>query len=220
MDGTARGPRQQRASPTQVAAACLGAGLVVDALRLRSRLAARDREVAALRRELAAQLRRSADLADMLRAEARTDALTGLPNRRHWNEQLLHELDRARRAGTTVAVAVVDLDRFKLVNDTRGHAAGDALLREVAGRFVRAVRTVDLVSRVGGEEFAVALPDVALPDAVAIVERLRTSITGDVTCSAGLAVWDGEESAEALQTRADDALYRAKTAGRDRLVVA
>ena len=205
--------------------AVLAAGLLADELRLRARLADRDREVAALRRELAALLRRSADLADQLRAEARTDPLTGLPNRRHWNEHLLHELDRARRTGTSgtggsVAVAVVDLDRFKLVNDTRGHAAGDALLREVADRFVRAVRAVDIVARVGGEEFAVALPDVALPDAVAIVERLRTSLSGGVSCSAGLAVWDGQESAEALERRADVALYRAKAGGRDRLVVA
>ena len=220
MDSTTRRSRRWHDGAGRVLAAVLAAGLLADDLRLRARLAHRDREVAALRRDLAALLRRSDDLADRLRAEARTDALTGLANRRHWNEQLLHELDRARRAGTTVAIAVVDLDRFKLVNDTRGHAAGDALLRDVADRFVSAVRTVDVVARVGGEEFAVALPDVAVADAVTIVERLRTSLSRGVTCSAGLAVWDGQESAETLQRRADAALYRAKAAGRDRLVVA
>ena len=223
MDGiTGQGEgrrRPWRAPPVRGLVALLAGALVVDVLRLRARLAERDHEVTALRREHAALRRRGADLADRLRAEARTDALTGLANRRHWNEQLLHELDRARRAGTTAAVAVVDLDRFKQVNDTRGHAAGDALLRDVAGRFLRAVRTVDVVARVGGEEFAVALPDVALPHAIAIVERLRTSLVEGVTCSAGLALWNGEESAEALQRRADAALYRAKEAGRDRLVV-
>ena len=216
-----------------LAGVVVGGVVLLAGLRLRARLAERDRELSALRRAQAALrhehaalrhehdalLQRSAALTELLRAEARTDALTGLANRRHWNEQLLHELSRAGRAQSSVAVAVVDLDRFKLVNDTLGHAAGDELLRDVAARFLRAVRTVDLVARVGGEEFAVALPDVSRSDAVTIVERLRTSLAEGVTCSAGLALWDGQESAEALQRRADAALYRAKEAGRDRLVV-
>lgn len=224
-DTTGRG-RALRTAATRAARAWgplaggLLAALVFDGARLRLRLADRDREVATLRKELAGLLRQSAELADRLRVEARTDPLTGLANRRQWNEQLVHELDRARRTDARVAIAVVDLDRFKLVNDTRGHAAGDAVLRDVGARFAGAVRTVDVVARVGGEEFAVALPDVALQDAVTIVERLRTSLTDDVTCSAGLAVWDGEESAETLQRRADMALYQAKAAGRNRLVVA
>jgi diguanylate cyclase (GGDEF)-like protein len=82
------------------------------------------------------------------------------------------------------------------------------------------VAVVDLVARVGGEEFAIALPDVTQDEAVVIVERLRTSLVGGTTGSAGLAVWDGVESAEQLQSRADRALYRAKAQGRDRLVVA
>ena len=173
----------------------------------------------ALEDELAALRHEGDALAAELRAEARTDPLTRLANVRQWQEQLALELERARRAGTTVALALVDLDRFKQVNDSRGHAAGDALLREVAAGFAQAVRSVDLVARVGGEEFAVALPDASTDDAVAIVERLRTSLAGAETCSAGLAVWDGVESAEALQDRADSALYRAKAQGRDRLVV-
>ena len=219
MDEATRRERPGSAGRVRGLVVLGGAALVLEVVRLRLCLGARDREIAALRQDLAGLLRRSASLADRLRAEARTDALTGLANHRHWNEQLLHELDRARRTGTRVAVAVVDLDRFKLVNDTRGHAAGDALLRDVADRFQRAVRTVDIVARVGGEEFAVALPDVSSADAQVIVERLRTSLAPGVTCSAGLALWDGQESAESLQRRADGALYRAKAGGRDRLVV-
>ena len=179
-----------------------------------------ERDVQRLQADLVAVKRRSALLTADLRAEARTDPLTGVANLRQWSERLGRELERARRGGTTVAVALVDLDRFKLVNDTQGHSAGDALLREVAAGFAQAVRTVDLVARIGGEEFAVALPDASPEDAVAIVERLRTSLAAGVTCSAGLAIWDGEETPHELQDRADAALYRAKAEGRDRLVVA
>ena len=188
--------------------------------RSRRRIARGEGQLRALRDELAAERAGGRDLVARLREEARTDPLTGLANLRQWREQLERELDRARRSHTRVAVAVVDLDRFKAVNDRLGHAAGDALLREVAERFLAAVRTVDLVARVGGEEFAVALPDVSQEEAVLIVERLRTSLVGGTTGSAGLAVWDGVESAEQLQSRADRALYRAKAQGRDRLVVA
>lgn len=196
------------------------AALLLDDARTHRRLARRDSELRAIRQELAALRRHGEDLADQLRTEARTDPLTGLGNLRQWRERLVHELDRGRRTGTGVAVAVVDLDRFKAVNDTLGHAAGDELLRDVAARFGQSVRNVDLVARVGGEEFSVALPDVTLADAVRIVERLRTSVAPTVTCSAGLAMWDGQESSELLQYRADAALYRAKAGGRDRLVVA
>jgi diguanylate cyclase (GGDEF)-like protein len=204
-------------------AAATGAALAVSLVCLaRARRGAAQSEgvLRTLRDELEAERAGSRDLVTRLRAEARTDPLTGLANLRQWREQLERELERARRSGTTVAVAVVDLDRFKAVNDGFGHATGDALLRDVAARFAASVRTVDLVARIGGEEFAVALPDVSEDDAVVIVERLRTSLAAGHTGSAGLAVWDGTESAEQLQSRADRALYRAKEQGRDRLVVA
>ncbi|MDP9435601.1 MAG: GGDEF domain-containing protein, partial [Actinomycetota bacterium] len=184
------------------------------------RLRGRDRRLRELRAELAAVRRESDLLAQELRAEARTDPLTGLGNRRRWEERLALELERAGRHGTTVAVALVDLDRFKQVNDSHGHAAGDALLKDVAGAFAESVRAVDLVARVGGEEFGLALPDVGLPDALHIVERVRRSAAVGVTASAGVALWDGAETADALVERADRALYAAKAAGRDRLVVA
>ncbi len=179
-----------------------------------------DTEVARLREELAQVRAHSEELAERLRAEARTDPLTGLGNRRHWDEQLEQELERARRAGSGLAVALVDLDRFKKVNDTQGHVAGDELLRRVAEGFAGAVRSIDLVTRIGGEEFAVALPTDSLDVAVAIVERLRTSVPPGVTCSAGLALWHGYEDGATLLQRADVALYDAKSAGRDRLTVA
>jgi diguanylate cyclase (GGDEF)-like protein len=208
-------------------AAAAAALLLVDDAVLRRRLAARQAElralrseVAALRSELTAVRRQSDELAVSLRAEARTDPLTGLGNRRRWQEQLVHELDRSQRTGTRTAVAVVDLDRFKAVNDTQGHAAGDEVLREVASHLSRVVRKVDMVARVGGEEFALLLPDVQLPDAVQIIERVRMGMPAGMTCSVGLSVWNGEETGDALWHRADAAMYRAKAAGRDRLVVA
>ena len=179
-----------------------------------------DAELARLRAELAQVRAHTEELAERLRTEARTDPLTGLGNRRHWDEQLDLELERARRAGSGLAVALVDLDRFKEVNDTQGHSAGDALLRRVAEGFAGAVRSIDLVTRIGGEEFAVALPTDTLDVAVAIVERLRTSVPPEVTCSAGLTLWHGYEDGATLLQRADVALYDAKAAGRDRLTVA
>lgn len=204
---------------TGAVAGLLLAGSSLAWTRARRRLAHSEDELQRVQAELVAVKRRSALLTADLRAEARTDPLTGVANLRQWSERLGRELERARRSGTSVVVALVDLDRFKQVNDTQGHAAGDALLRDVAAGFVQAVRTVDLVARIGGEEFAVALPDVSAEDAVTIVERLRTSLSAG-TCSAGLAIWDGEESPHELQDRADSALYRAKVEGRDRLVVA
>ena len=181
---------------------------------------AREAEVSRLRAELEELRERSEELAQRLRAEARTDPLTGLGNRRHWDEQLEIELERARRAGSGLAVALVDVDRFKTINDTLGHPAGDRVLREVAEAFAGAVRSIDLVTRIGGEEFAVALPTSSLDTAVAIIERLRTSVPPGITCSAGLALWHGYEDAATLVRRADTALYDAKSAGRDRLTVA
>lgn len=185
-----------------------------------SRRAARfRRQVRALEQALAEQRAEAGVLTERLHLEARTDSLTGLGNRRRWQEQLGHELDRARRTGSGLAVAVVDLDRFKDVNDRLGHAAGDELLAQVAAAFARAVRSVDVLARLGGEEFGIALPDVALEDAVQIVERVRTGVPGGMTCSVGLTMWDGRESSSRVQARADSAMYRAKAAGRDQLVV-
>jgi diguanylate cyclase (GGDEF)-like protein/PAS domain S-box-containing protein len=151
-------------------------------------------------------------------ALAVTDALTGLPNRRVLDEQLPREFASARRAGSSLCLGIIDLDRFKAFNDANGHLAGDDLLRECAIAWDSHLRAEDTVVRFGGEEFLVLLPGASSDEASEILERLRAATPGGQTCSAGLACWDLSESAEDLIGRADAALYRAKEQGRDRLV--
>ena len=153
-------------------------------------------------------------------AMARTDDLTGLPNRRAWNEELLREMARAKRHGFGLSVAMIDLDNFKAFNDEHGHPAGDQLLRDAAADWRLALRVSDFVARVGGEEFAVMLPGCPPVDASIIIERLRSATPQEQTCSAGVADWDGVEEPDALMARADTALYEAKRGGRDRTAVA
>ncbi|MBA3865063.1 MAG: sensor domain-containing diguanylate cyclase [Solirubrobacterales bacterium] len=149
---------------------------------------------------------------------AHSDALTGLPNRRSLDEQLPREIARARRSASSLCVAIVDVDHFKAYNDEHGHLAGDTALRECAAAWDTALRAGDSISRFGGEEFLAVLPDCGVEEATEIVERLREVTPPGLTCSAGLARWSGEETAETLVRRADAALYVAKAAGRDRLV--
>ena len=151
---------------------------------------------------------------------ALTDQLTGLPNRRAWEEALQRELSRAERAGNPVCVAVIDLDEFKRFNDEHGHQAGDALLAEAAGAWQRQLRASDLLARYGGEEFAAVIPAWPLATAVAIVERLRLATPAGLTASAGVASWNRAETAAELFGRADAALYQAKQSGRNRTVAA
>jgi diguanylate cyclase (GGDEF)-like protein/PAS domain S-box-containing protein len=151
---------------------------------------------------------------------ARSDALTGLPNRRALDEQLPREMARAVRADSDLCLAIVDLDRFKAFNDSRGHLAGDELLRECAIAWDTTLRGSDLLVRFGGEEFLVVIPDTPPGQAEEIVERLRAATPGEQTCSAGIAVWDRLESIDELVARADAALYVAKAGGRDCLVQA
>ena len=153
-------------------------------------------------------------------ARARTDPLTGLANRRAWDEELRRELARAGRQGWPVCVAMLDLDHFKAFNDDQGHLAGDELLKESAAIWSAVLREGDFIARYGGEEFSVLLPNCSTGDAVQVVERLRVATPMDRTCSAGVALWDDAESASELLRRADGALYSAKRAGRDRLLTA
>jgi diguanylate cyclase (GGDEF)-like protein len=159
-----------------------------------------------------------AQLLSRLEAVARTDDLTGLRNRRAWEEELPRELARAERDGGPLSVAMLDLDHFKRFNDRRGHQAGDRLLKQAASAWSGRLRVIDVLARYGGEEFALALPGCALDDALALVEGLRSATPGGQTCSAGVASWDGSEGPEELLGRADRALYSAKHAGRDRTV--
>jgi diguanylate cyclase (GGDEF)-like protein len=158
-------------------------------------------------------------LVSRLEGLARTDPLTGAPNRRVWEEELPRELERARRMGTGVCVAMIDLDNFKSYNDSFGHQAGDLVLKEAASAWRAEVRSTDLLARYGGEEFVLLLPACALEDAIRIVERLRV-VTPLVTCSVGLACWDFQEAGDELVERADQALYAAKAEGRNRHVLA
>jgi diguanylate cyclase (GGDEF)-like protein len=151
---------------------------------------------------------------------ARKDPLTGLANHRHFNEVLETELEVAGAEGTSVALGVLDLDHFKQINDVHGHPFGDEVLRRAADALRCRVRSRDVVARLGGEEFGVILPGCRPDEAAAIVDRLRALTPGGETSSAGIAGWDGAESADALVARADRALYRAKRGGRDRAVVA
>jgi diguanylate cyclase (GGDEF)-like protein/PAS domain S-box-containing protein len=164
---------------------------------------------------LAAEASFAIDRADMVRRlelQARTDELTGLPNRRTVTAELGRRLD----AGGALAVAMLDLDRFKEFNDRYGHQGGDRLLEAAAVAWSAQLGDDDMVGRYGGEEFLAILPGCDQPEAVALADRLRAVLPLGVTCSAGVAAWDGEESPERLVARADAALYAAKSNGRDR----
>jgi diguanylate cyclase (GGDEF)-like protein len=157
------------------------------------------------------------ELLGRLEVAARTDDLTGLLNRRAWDEELGRELSRADRTGAALCVAILDLDRFKEYNDSHGHQAGDRFLKQLSGAWSQNLRTGDILARYGGEEFALALPGTNLEHSQEMLDRVRETLPEDQTCSAGVCQWDGEESAEQLTARADTLLYAAKAAGRDRV---
>ena len=158
-------------------------------------------------------------LVEQVRSMARADMLTGLANRRAWEESLPREVSRAARAARPLSVAVIDLDHFKEVNDAGGHQAGDQKLRAVAAAWSSQVRDADLLARYGGDEFALVMPDCDTEQAQVIVGRLRETTPPDTTFSAGIATWNGQESITDLVRRADEALYAAKDGGRARTVV-
>ena len=160
------------------------------------------------------------ELLAQVEALARTDALTGLPNRRAWDEEVEREIARARRQGHPLTLAMVDLDYFKRFNDAHGHAAGDDMLAEVATSWRRVLRTNDVIARYGGEEFAVLLPGCQHDEAIRLLDRLREATPRDETCSVGVATLRPDDTAADLGRRADAALYEAKRTGRDRLAVA
>jgi diguanylate cyclase (GGDEF)-like protein len=189
--------------------------------------------------ELLARVRaalRTKTAQDALRVEATTDALTGLLNRSHLEHAGGELVALAQRAERPISCLMIDLDHFKAVNDTYGHAAGDAVLAEAAARFSRAVRRSDLLVRYGGEEFLVLLPDTDATGAVTMARRLRDSlevapivysepghdpVAIAVRASVGVASWrQAEADVAALVALADKALYRAKALGRDRVELA
>lgn len=160
-----------------------------------------------------------------------TDALTGLHNRRYMAGQLQALMGRAGQGGDSVAVLVMDIDHFKLVNDGFGHDAGDEVLREFAVRLATNVRAIDLPCRFGGEEFVVVMPGASLEDATHVADRIRRDVGGQpfpimsgaealtVTVSVGVAASKGEgDTPEALLKRADEGVYEAKARGRNQVI--
>ena len=178
--------------------------------------------------EVSAALARVASIRDA-ETRASTDALTGLPNRRYFDEYL-GLLGRRRRAEDRVGVLMIDIDRFKRLNDTFGHAVGDHVLREVAQAIASAVRDDDVPARFGGEEFAVLLKNPSARVALDVGERVRRAVAAldlrrlgvpGVSVSVGVAVADDPDvSLDVVIDEADRALYRAKRGGRDRVVAA
>lgn len=161
-----------------------------------------------------------ADLIGRLEDLARTDELTGLANRRALDEALVRSLAVAERSGRPVSIVLLDLDRFKVFNDSFGHPAGDRLLRETARAWQAVLRPSDTLARFGGEEFLAVIPDTDAEAASVLAERLRVLVPERQSASAGVATWNGHEAMADLVARADAALYRAKRAGRDRVMIA
>ncbi|MGN6586277.1 MAG: GGDEF domain-containing protein [Solirubrobacterales bacterium] len=160
------------------------------------------------------------ELLGKVRDMATHDSLTGLPNRRALEDLLPRELAAARRSGLPLCVAIIDIDHFKVYNDTYGHLAGDEMLRACASAWDGALRGEDTIARFGGEEFLVVLPRTYPEQACEVIERLREGTPMGQTCSAGLATWDFSESIDDLFGRADKALYMAKAGGRDQIAQA
>ena len=177
-------------------------------------------------------LQRSLRHAQLLN-DSRADSKTGLLNAATWERESIAEVGRAVRTRTPLAVALLDLDRFKNINDTYGHLVGDQVIKEVANTLNNVLREYDLAGRFGGEEFAVLLPQTRAPDAFRIAERIRASVAGlsliapgasggervQVTVSIGVAALDSGDRREFadLMAAADAALYRAKDSGRDQV---
>lgn len=165
------------------------------------------------------------DALDTIRTLATTDELTAVANRRHMNDVLAHEERRAADAGGSACIALLDIDFFKRINDGHGHAAGDAVLRGFAARLRTGLRRGDVLARWGGEEFLLLLPDTTPDDALALLERIRADVGAAVmpgadpalriSFSGGLAARRGREPFSDTINRADKALYRAKSAGRN-----
>lgn len=176
---------------------------------------------------LGERLLRFADVASTMTSMAHTDPLTKLMNRRALMAALSDEIARARRYGTEVSLLLIDLDRFKRVNDRYGHAAGDAVLETFGELLLEQSRDIDVVGRWGGEEFLVVLPEADQEVARQAASRLRRVIESHdfagvdrVTVSIGVATFAPEDTLDALVNRADKALYAAKDRGRNRVEVA
>jgi diguanylate cyclase (GGDEF)-like protein len=174
---------------------------------------------------IAHQLAQARDEARKNRLLADLDGLTGLHNRRYFHEMLAREVARAQRYGRELALVVFDLDDFKSINDRIGHLAGDAVLAETAERARDVVRSADIACRVGGDEFAVLLPEASGREAELLYRRLHRAVSsrpvaeaGNVSVSAGIAELQADDEPNTFFQRADEALYRAKGRGKGQFV--
>jgi diguanylate cyclase (GGDEF)-like protein len=150
-------------------------------------------------------------LVNVLRRTSREDVLTGLANRRAWDDRLDEELERARRSKTALSLALIDVDNFKAVNDRDGHPAGDRLLRDFANGWRETIRgSGDFLARLGGDEFGLLAPSTNDMGIQRVAKRLHETTPGGVSCSIGVVTWDGTETAAELFRRVDEAMYRAK----------
>ncbi len=170
----------------------------------------------------------NADLHEEREQQAVTDGLTGVANRRHFNEMFAREFERARRYDQPLALIIADLDFLKKVNDTHGHQAGDEAIKAIARVMRESSRSIDLTARYGGEEFCLLLPNTDLDMAGQMAERIRKLINeqhlegvGSISASIGVAGFPVHATeAEELFQQADAALYRAKQEGRNRVCIA
>jgi diguanylate cyclase (GGDEF)-like protein len=161
-----------------------------------------------------------ANLHSRVAAMALTDPHTGLMTRRAWDDELPRELARARRGEAPLSAAIVDLDHMTAFNMLRGEREGDMLIKETAARWRNELREVDLLARLDGTEFAIVLPNCGLGEACEVLDRVRGATPRGQTASAGVARWDGEEPAELLMARVQDAVAAAKSSGRNVTIAA
>ncbi|MCF5688460.1 GGDEF domain-containing protein [Pseudomonas sp. PA-1-3F] len=167
---------------------------------------------------------------EVQRQKALLDPLTGLPNRAAWSERLDYEVNAWHQRGNSLSLAMLDLDHFKRINDGYGHLAGDKVLKIIANVLSKRLRPTDFIARFGGEEFVLLMPDSALADALAVGELLREAIAAcpfhfkgepvTITVSMGVAQFQAGERSDLALKRADEALYRAKAAGRNQVQAA
>lgn len=202
-------------------------GVIEQKLRANALLKKAKKDLERTVRERTAELARARDKAERL---ARIDVLTGVSNRRYFEEVAAHEFARAKRYRQPLSAVMFDIDRFKQINDTYGHAAGDSVLKTIANLAKEAVREVDFVARIGGEEFAILLPEVSVEQALVTAERLRERVAERnldykgqklaFTASFGVTQLDeADQDFETVLHRADQAMYRAKKLGRNQVAL-